>query len=95
MVILEAQGHGVVPVAYNVSSGIAHIIKDGMNGILVKPFDSGDFIEALDKLISDTGFRKRLSDNALSSVSDYSVERMGEKYLSVIKNELKNKRDEY
>ena len=42
-VVLEANSLGVGVVAYDSSGGTGEIVKDGVNGYLVKPFDTDEF----------------------------------------------------
>ncbi|RSM84323.1 glycosyltransferase family 1 protein [Kibdelosporangium aridum] len=81
MAMLEAMGHGLVPVVTPVGS-IGEVVKDGENGLLVKPGDVGGLTRALQSLLDDPGLRARLAKAARSTVEPYEISR----YLQVLEN---------
>lgn len=91
MVLLEAQSYGVVPIAYNVSSGIEYLIKDGENGFIVNPFDESKYISCLLSLMSDGNRRVEMSEFAHSRAQMFSVQKMGKYYLDMIQNGVRDK----
>lgn len=50
--LLEAMAHGVPAVSYDCDTGPAEIIRDGIDGILVRPGERAAFAEALDRLMA-------------------------------------------
>ena len=64
IVFIEAMACGVVPVSTCVG-GITDIITNWENGVLVKPDDSTELAENLEKLLLETNKRKELSENAV------------------------------
>lgn len=61
--LLEA-GYACLPaVAFDVG-GNAEIIKNGVTGILIPPFDKTSFALAIRKLVEEPDFRKRMGKNA-------------------------------
>ncbi|MCE7005493.1 glycosyltransferase family 4 protein [Kibdelosporangium philippinense] len=79
MAMLESMGHGLVPVVTPVGS-IGEVVKDGENGLLVKPGDIGGLTRALQSLLDDPGLRARLSKAARSTVEPYEISR----YMQVL-----------
>lgn len=74
MVIYEALSYGA-PIVGSRIGGIPELIEDGYNGRL---FEAGNILELkqiLENLISDRYLLRKLSKNALSSSSNYSMER--------------------
>jgi len=71
MVLLEASTYGVVPMAYNVSTGIQEIIKDGYNGFLIKAFDETEYIRSLQLLMQDNLRREEMSAVAMKMSLQY------------------------
>ncbi|MBS1512400.1 MAG: glycosyltransferase [Bacteroidetes bacterium] len=49
--VLEAQSHGIPVLAYDVPGGIAAIIEDGVNGLLVKESTAQGMSEAIEKAL--------------------------------------------
>lgn len=59
IVLLEAQASGKPVVAFNVS-GVTEALRVGETGLLVKSADSGEFAEALLRLLSDKSLREKM-----------------------------------
>ena len=91
MVILEAASFGVVPIAYNVSKGISHLIQNRKTGFLIKPFNQNEYISSLKTLMKDTILRADMSENAMKGASAYDIKQISEKWLTLI-NRLKKEK---
>ena len=84
--LTEAQGHGVVPIAFSCSAGVEEIIApSGKNGILVPPFSHSKYKEELLSLINDESLLKEMSRNCHKKSMDYSPEITGEKWYRMLK----------
>ena len=59
MVFLEAQSCGLPVVAF-ADGGVPEVVADGVCGYLVRPFDAGEFNEAIVRLLADQVLRKRM-----------------------------------
>lgn len=71
----EAQQAGVIPVCYNVSAGIEEqLAPDGVNGMLVAPFNKHEFIKKLTALMSDEKLREEMSRNVREKVKSFDRE---------------------
>jgi glycosyltransferase involved in cell wall biosynthesis len=70
MALLETMSFGLVPVTTNVGS-IKYVIKDGINGILVKSHSSEEIAFAIEKLSNDKVYMQELSKNARQYILDY------------------------
>lgn len=84
MVIPEAQSYGTVPIVFGSVESMYSLIDDGMNGLIVPPFDEKAFANDLLKLIQDEKRLKFLSENALTKVKDLSVESIGQQWLELM-----------
>ena len=73
LVIPEAMSCGLPTVAYDCSFGPASIIKDGINGFLVKMDDREMMTKRICMLMNDFSLRKRIGKAAIESVSRYSA----------------------
>lgn len=92
MVILEAANYGVVPVAYNISGGIAHLIQDNETGLLIKPFDHKEYTDRLSKLMCDDALRFRLGVNAKNRVKFYDIDLVVRRWTKLIEQLIKSKK---
>jgi len=88
MVIPEAQSHGTVPIAFGSVESIYSLIDDGMNGLIVPPFDEKAFSTDLLKLIQDEKRLIYLSENALTKVKDLDVESIGSHWLKLFEESV-------
>lgn len=74
--IMEAMASGLAIVASAVG-GINSLIKDGVNGLLVEPKDTGVLADRIKSLLRDPGQRRMLGDNARDSVArNFSQDKM-------------------
>lgn len=63
LVLFEALACGV-PVIASAVGGIPEIVSDGENGLLVPPGDSIRLAEAIDRLVGDADFHRRMREGA-------------------------------
>lgn len=83
LAMLEAMGHGVVPVVTRIDSGNAELVREGVNGFLEEVGDFAAFTERLLTLEADRERLAAMSRAAWETGQDYSVERMTERYAAV------------
>jgi glycosyltransferase involved in cell wall biosynthesis len=69
MVLLEALGLGVPVVARNVG-GVAEVVADGVNGLLVESAEPAALAEACRRVLSDPALRRRLAQAAKTSIME-------------------------
>ena len=67
VVLMEAMAMRTVPVTTPVS-GIPELVSDDENGILVRPHDSREISDALNRLLDESNTRQQLSHNARRTV---------------------------
>lgn len=77
-VIIEALALGK-PVIATAVGGIPELVKDGVNGILIPSRSPEHVAKALERLLTDSGLRKKLGEAAAESVKDYTWSKMAEK----------------
>jgi glycosyltransferase involved in cell wall biosynthesis len=87
-VIIEALALGK-PVIATAVGGIPEVVKDGVNGILVPPKSAEHIAKALERLLSDSGLRRKLGRAAAESVKDYTWSKIAEKYERIYSISLK------
>ncbi|GGK75792.1 hypothetical protein Sme01_51460 [Sphaerisporangium melleum] len=74
MVMIEAMAHALPVVAFDCPTGPADVITHGVDGLLAGREDVAGLAAALDRLITDTALRRRMSTAARLAVQDYSPE---------------------
>jgi glycosyltransferase involved in cell wall biosynthesis len=88
MVIPEAQSYGTVPIVFGSVESMYSLIDDGMNGLIVPPFDEQAFANDLLKLIRDEKRLAFLSENAFDKVKLLKLERIGSIWLKLLESSL-------
>ena len=86
MVLLEGKAHGLPLAAFDIMTGPAEIIRDGVNGVLVPPFDTRTMARRLAALLDDDALRAEMSRNAALDAEQFAEEsilKLWEKVLSV------------
>lgn len=91
-VIIEALALGK-PVIATAVGGIPEVVKDGVNGILVPPKSPEHVAKALERMLSDSGLRRKLGEAAAESVKDYTWSKIAEKYERIYNTALSLKGD--
>ena len=90
LVILEAMA-AKTPVIATRKGGIPLAIKNGVNGFLIRPRNSAQITEAVNKLLENDGLRKKMGENARKIVEKKFVWHIiAEKYKRIYKNFYKN-----
>ncbi len=83
--LLEAMAMGFPVVAYDCPpGGCAVLVEHEVNGILLKSQEAGVIAGALKMLAEDRGLRERLGNNARQVRSDFSLDKIGGKWLDLI-----------
>jgi glycosyltransferase involved in cell wall biosynthesis len=73
--VVEALAAGT-PVLATSAGGVAEVVRDGENGLLVPIGDSAGLADAVRRYFADDALRARLRANARASVAEYSPERV-------------------
>ena len=76
MVLLEAMSYGIPCIAYETPSGTSDIIKDNINGYIIKDRNEMAYIEKIEEVISNDKLRKTLGNNAKKTVNAFSKEQI-------------------
>ncbi len=84
MVLLEAKAHGLPAVSFDLHTGPADIIDDGLNGILVPPEDTGAMAKALSNLMDDADMLSIMTGNVSDGLDRFSIESIKKEWLSLI-----------
>jgi len=81
-VLLEAMQVGL-PIVASGTGGIPDVIEDGINGMLVPPGEPEALAHAINHLLADRDFARRLSEGAQERAKDYDWEVLAERILRV------------
>ncbi|MBN2098743.1 MAG: glycosyltransferase family 4 protein [Dehalococcoidia bacterium] len=81
IVFLEAMALGK-PVVASSAGGIPEVVRDGRNGILVRP-DPDQIASAIVRLYRDEGLRTEMSQNNLQDVTKYDWSRIVDEFMRV------------
>jgi glycosyltransferase involved in cell wall biosynthesis len=73
--VVEALAVGT-PVLATAAGGVAEVVHDGENGLLVAPGDAPALAEAIRRYFADEALRARLRAAAAASVAEYAPERV-------------------
>lgn len=88
LVAVEACAHGL-PIIATEMGGLPEIIQDNFNGLLCSPADPDSLGRAMLRLMLDGELRKRLSEQARSSVAAFlNMERMLDQYQAILHSTL-------
>lgn len=85
IVNLEAMACSV-PVVASKIGGVPDVVKDGENGLLVLPGDSGSLADAIIYLLENEDVREKMGTNGRKKVEDYSWDRVAEETEKVYLN---------
>ena len=84
LVLLEAKVNHLPCVSFDIVSGPNEIIRDGVDGFLVEPFDKEEMICKINKLISDEELRMEMACEAGKDLDKFSAEKIVEKWRRLI-----------
>jgi GalNAc-alpha-(1->4)-GalNAc-alpha-(1->3)-diNAcBac-PP-undecaprenol alpha-1,4-N-acetyl-D-galactosaminyltransferase len=82
--LIEAMSVPIACISSNCVAGPNDIIEDGSNGILFKTGDEFELCNALDKLIKDTEYRKKLTLEAYKVRETFRFDKIAEQYLDFL-----------
>lgn len=86
MCLLEAKSHGLPCVSFDIRTGPDEIIRDGVNGYLVEPYDCEKLAEKLVKLASDEELRSQFARNAALDMEKFDLEHILESWNEVFES---------
>lgn len=86
MVLLEAKAHRLPIISFDINTGPSDIVRDGVNGYLVAPYDTDAMADKLCKLMEDDTLRKSFSDNTVLDMEKFNGERIVETWEKLIES---------
>ncbi len=88
MVLLEAMSYGVPCIAYNTESGVKDIIDDKENGFVIYDRNEKEYIDKLDRMLSDKKLISNMSKKAIEKAKKFSEDEIVKKWVNVLTNEM-------
>ncbi|SPH16885.1 GalNAc-alpha-(1-_4)-GalNAc-alpha-(1-_3)-diNAcBac-PP-undecaprenol alpha-1,4-N-acetyl-D-galactosaminyltransferase [Defluviimonas aquaemixtae] len=87
LAVAEALVHGVAAIGFADCPGVNTLLRDGDNGLLVQPSDEPvvALSEALERLVSDSELRCRLSRRGPDSMADYAPARIYARWEALLR----------
>ena len=71
-VLLEAKANLLPLISFNCNTGPSDIIRDGIDGYLIEPFDVNDMAQKICFLIEHSDVRRKFSNNARGNLGKFS-----------------------
>lgn len=86
MVLLEAKSHGLPIVSFDIETGPSDIVRDGVNGYLVKPGDIDAMAGKICELIGNDALRQKFSENAALDMEKFDEERIVKQWEALMRS---------
>lgn len=83
--LMEAIAMGVPCISTRCDMGPEELIENTVNGLLIETGSAEQIAAALFKILTDTEFAKKLSENGRKMIKTHSIETISEKWLDFIK----------
>lgn len=91
LVLLEAMSYGTVPFAFNSYQSVTDIIDHELNGMIIPPFDCGNYAKELAILMKDNERCQKMALSAQKKALDFSIDKIGVKWLNLFDELLLSK----
>ena len=89
LVILEAMCAALPVVVSKYADAVDDLIIDGVNGIIIDPYDAKSFADTLDGIIGDTKLKFNMGQRAQEMSLNFSFNRVSEGFIAAIMYALK------
>ena len=84
LVLLEAKLNRLPVVSFDILTGPREIVRDKVDGILVKPYDIKGLADAVCTLIEDEELRQKMSDDTVGNLRKFSKDTVLKQWLGLI-----------
>ena len=86
MVLIEAQMHGCIPVAYDSFDALHEIIEHRKTGFAVKSFNKHEYISCLRRLMTDEPLRSSMSEECKRSVARFDSKQIASRWIKLFED---------
>ena len=84
LVLVEAQAYNLPTVAFDVPYGPRNIIKNGVNGYLIEPFNINEMATRICELIENPNLAIEFSKNASNDLEKYNAEKVAIQWKNLL-----------
>ena len=88
MVLLEGKAHGLPLVAFDIMTGPSEIIRDGVDGFLVSPFNLERMAQRISGLMDQRELRMRMAESTIQNLEVFSEETIVHSWEKLLKQSL-------
>lgn len=85
LTLVEAMVYGCVPMTFNSYESASDIINDGVNGLLIEPFDVSSYVDKLYNLMNDDNLRLSMAEKAKVNAERFAIDRIGAIWMRLLK----------
>ncbi len=86
LVLLEAKANKLPIVSFDIMTGPKEIVRDGLDGILIKPYNLDDMADAICRLIENDNLRKEMSLKSQENVDKFSKSTILKQWCDLIES---------
>ncbi len=86
LTLTESMLMGVVPVAFDTFASITDIIKNGVNGFLIKPWNIDEYTDCLKMLMNNEKQINIISRQAQLSSDRFALSNIGKQWVRIVNN---------
>ncbi len=84
LVLLEAKANGLPVVSFDCATGPAEIVRNGIDGYLIKCYNKQSMIDKLSELMENESLRIKLSEHSKENLVDFDKNVIVEKWKNLI-----------
>ena len=84
LTLTESMQNGVVPIAFDTYSSLHDIVTNDFDGLIAPKNDKNAYCELLKKLMKNEEWRSVLAKNAVESARRFSIEKISEKWNTLL-----------
>jgi len=81
--IIDSQSFGCPTLAFNSYAALEHIVDDGINAVLAKPFDTKELAKYCVDLAKNDLALAKMQKEALKNAERYSIQKIGKQWLTL------------